>query len=91
MHVAITSSSSDLQASIVLPDLRRSGDVALTEGEFGAVFPFGEQFQMSLSPSFLGRMQADVNSSTSACILPVSVSHSSIVRRVPVFATSFEA
>lgn len=27
-----------------------SGDVSLTEGEFGAVFPFGEQFQMSLSP-----------------------------------------
>ena len=75
MHVAITSSSSDLQASIVLPDLRRSGDVALTEGEFGAVFPFGEQFQMSLSPSFLGRMQADVNSSTSA-IKPASVGFS---------------
>ncbi len=33
-----------------------SGDVALTEKELGAVFPFGEQLQMSLSLSFLGRM-----------------------------------
>ena len=33
-----------------------SGDVALTEEELGAVFPFGEQSQMSLSLLFLGRM-----------------------------------
>ena len=33
-----------------------SGDVALTEEELGAVFPFGEQLQMSLSLSFLGRI-----------------------------------
>ena len=33
-----------------------SGDVALTEEELGAVFPFGEQLQKSLSLLFLGRM-----------------------------------